>query len=180
MAASRAVTATEPPAAIVDPYERRRQRPVIIGGCDAACATPEAAVQAVFAALRAPDRVACLKPLVEWSLLVVEGKPLGIRWADQWADPARHPEREASIDAWLRAWPGWIALAETPPDYAKAVADMRIERVADGADEAPARFEITFPYPQLRDGYAEPKWRLGWTRRGYEWLLSSIDPAPGR
>ena len=123
---------------------------------------------------KAPDRVAAMRPLFEWSLLQVDGEPLGQSWAGQWSDPAQHLQRQRDIDAWLGKWVSWTDRMVQPNDFDK-MRSMGVQLRQTDADHA----VVALRHPPLHGDTSEPLWRLTWQRRGDEWLLAGIEHRPG-
>lgn len=116
-----------------------------------------------------------LRPLFEWSLLEVDGEPLGPRWADLWTDPGQHAARSGQIDAWLARWSSWVDRIADPQGWAQLRGrGIRVQRL----EGVPDRVVVTLRRPQLRDDTTGTEWRLDLTLRGDEWLISRIDHRP--
>jgi len=153
----------------------RQQRPRIIGGCGESCKDGERAAGLFFAALQATDPVEAMRPLVELSVLVVDGEPKGERWSDLWSDGAMRPQREAEIDAWLREFTRWVPRVEDKGGIAAALArGVEIDRDIDV-------YQVRFRHPRLTPGLAEdarrdaePIWSFRFRPRGHEWLLADV------
>ena len=119
--------------------------------------------------------MAALRPLFEWSLLVVDGEPLGPRWADLWADPQQHAARDQQIDQWLLDWTSWLDRIDDPLGLGHARSSgIHLEHPEGVTD----RVVVTLRHPHLHNDRTEPVWRLEWTLRGDEWLLSRIEHRP--
>ena len=89
--------------------QRRRREPPVIGGCEERCETPDRAVGHLFDALTTRDLEA-LRRSFDWSILRVDGKAHGDRWAGMWARVQEHEARKADIERWLTGWLGdWLA-----------------------------------------------------------------------
>jgi hypothetical protein len=164
---------SEPNQGLGDPLARRKRPQAIIGGCGLGCSTPEAAVSLWLTQLQSQDRVAGLRPLVDWSVLVVDGDELGARWATMWADPGQHLERARQIDEWLARWSGWVERLADPQGWAAMRKNgVRLTQV----DERTA--QVILRHPPLQADETAAQWRLVWRLRGEEWLLASIEHRP--
>ncbi len=144
-----------------------------LGGCGRACESPESAVSFLLTQLSSPDAAVQLRPLVDWSLLVVDGRDLGTHWAMQWADPAQRSARDAEIAAFLTEWTRWPSRSVQADGWGRMRSNgiqLRLQ------DEQTAVVQLR--HPQLRDDTTEPTWQLQWHKRGSEWLLSGIDHQP--
>jgi len=156
--------------------QRRRKDPPVIGGCEERCETPERAVNHLFDAFTTRDREA-LRRSFEWSILVVDGKAHGERWAGMWAQVREHEARKADIDRWLSQWTIWLDQLADPADLARSrVSGLTLKPLPGRTDVV----EMTFRHPRLKQPRGENIWRFELTRRGWEWLISRIDHEPGR
>ncbi|MBM4345072.1 MAG: hypothetical protein FJ100_17010 [Deltaproteobacteria bacterium] len=171
------------PARNIDPTlglgskaERRKRPPAIIGGCGAACATPEAAVRFLVDQMQTTHRMEALRSVFDWSLLTVDGKDLGNGWADLWAEPSRHRERAAQIDAWIANWSRWADRVTEPQDWAR-MASTGIRVRLDPHN--PQRAVVQVQHPPLGPAGGAAVWRWVFGLRGDEWLVVAIDHAPG-
>lgn len=162
---------TPPPSA-----QRRKRRPTIIGGCDERCETPQLAANTFFDALQRPEPAATVRQLIDWSLLELDGDKRGDRWSDMWADRRQHPKRAAEISAWLDGWLATLRLAKQADLLRSRASGVQIKPLAGRTDVV----EMRWRHPPLPKAGGEPEWRILWTRRGYEWLISRIDQAPSR
>ncbi len=162
-----------PPAAAPDrqtPAELQRpRREVAVGGCGQACDAPREALEAFFRATLAGDRVA-LRTHLETSLLEADGILLGARWAEQWAS-GQLPARSTEIDKWCD---GWLARAGTPLDPVDKTRGVSSFQVLSDSQRRWV-VEWTSP-PTAREGAR--RWTVTLTRRGLEWLVSGLAPAP--
>lgn len=164
---------SEPNQGLGDPLARRKRPPAVIGGCGLGCSTPEAAVSLWLTQLQSQDRVAGLRPLVDWSVLTVDGEELGARWATLWADPGQHIERARQIDEWLARWSGWVERQTDPQGWA-AMRKSGVRLTQLDARTA----QVMLRHPPLQADETAAQWRLVWQLRGEEWLLASIDHRP--
>ena len=175
VAAAPSPTSAEVESGLGSQGERRKPRPAIIGGCAESCASPELAVSFFMTQLQHQERLSALRPLFEWSLLEVDGEALGPRWANLWSDPLQHAERDHQIDQWLLTWSAWIDRVDDPTGFGRARATgIRLQRPQGVSD----RVVVTFRHPHMRNDTSDPSWRIEWTLRGYEWLVSRIDHRP--
>ena len=160
--------------------ERRKPKRPVIGGCVEACETPDKAVGLLFDALGQKDakvRVEALQPLFDWSILQVDGTDKGSRWAEMWGDHKQRGARLQEIDLWLQQWSSWVGRIDETDGLVKArMGGVKIKPLPGRTDVV----EVAIRHPRLRDDKTESTWRLEWTRRGYEWLVSRIDHVPSK
>jgi hypothetical protein len=146
-----------------------------LGGCGRACESPESAVSFFLTQLSSPDAATLLRPLVDWSLLVVDDRDLGTQWATQWADPNLHAAREAEISKFLAEWTSWPGRSVQADGWGRMRGSGIQLRLKDEKTAV-----VRLRHPQLRDDTSEPVWQLLWQQRGAEWLLSGIDHHPSQ
>ncbi|MBI5610740.1 MAG: hypothetical protein HY902_17820 [Deltaproteobacteria bacterium] len=151
----------------------RPPEPLQLGGCGRACESPESAVSFLLTQLTSPDAATLLRPLIDWSLLVVDDRDLGTHWAMQWADPAQRAAREAEITAFLAEWTRWPGRSLQADGWGRMRGSGIQLRLQDEQTAV-----VRLRHPPLRDDATEPVWQLQWHKRGAEWLLSGIDHQP--
>ncbi len=175
-AAPLAHAATQAAAAEAAQYQRQRRKPLpaVIGGCAEACATPEAAAGALLTALGSPEPAQAARQLFDWSLLEVDGDAHGERWAELWGDVRKHDERNRAIATWLSGWLAQFKGASQAQLAASRARGVSFRKLPGRSDV----MEMRWRPPVTKRG--EREWRVLWTLRGYEWLISRVDHEPGK
>ncbi|MCO4759907.1 MAG: hypothetical protein KC502_00255 [Myxococcales bacterium] len=156
--------------------QRRKPKPTVVGGCEESCGTPQKAAAALFDGLSGAKPRAVIKRLIDWSLLDEDGNQRGERWSDLWVEPKQHPIREREISIWLGGWIAQFADVSAADLLRSRSSGVQLKAIAGRTDVV----EMRWRHPPLNKGGGEPEWRILWTLRGYEWLISRIDTAPSK
>jgi len=172
-AAKQATTAAAKEAAQYS--QRRKRKPTVIGGCDERCGTPQKAASALFDGLQSKTPGETLRHLFDWSLLDLDGDKRGDRWSDMWGDRRKHGERNEEIQTWLDGWIATLRQAKPEALLRSRASGVQIKSIPKRTDVV----EMRWRHPTIPDG-GEREWRILWTLRGYEWLISRIDRQPSK
>ena len=156
--------------------DRRKRKPTVIGGCSERCQDPSKAMIHMLTALERGDHEE-LASYFDWSLLMVDHRQAGERWAEMWADPSQRPARRQDIAVWLRSWSSWRRNVVAPEGLMQSrLSGLDVKKIAGRSDVVACHFRP----PLLKKPRGESTWRFEITRRGHEWLISRIDHHPGR
>ena len=148
-----------PAAARPPPIPRLEIR---VGGCKARCGNAGDSVQRFVEACAQGDPAEGAARFLDTTRLVVDGDPLGRRWAGMWLEQ-RTATRDDEIQATARGLCAW-STGLTPPQVASILASG-IRMTRSWSTEAAAEF--TPP--------AAPPWRIVLKPRGLEWLIVEVD-----
>ena len=147
------------------------KREILVGGCMNDCERPKEALQALLSAVLTQSTVLAVKPFIDSTILVHNGRALGEHWANLFED-GKLGERNTDIEKWLAQWLKWTQRLVDPADRNKL--DHRIIIV----QENQKRLIVTYEHPQLTerpDGLPiRAKWQLVLKPRGLEWLLAEV------
>lgn len=155
-------------------YERRKIKPAVIGGCDEGCRQPAAAVNSLLDSLRPGKGRDKARQLFDWSLLTVNGRRLGDRWAGLWAFRHKRDQRNAEIDLWLKRWLSQFDAVKPDEVDAMRARGVKLTPLPKRTDVLVMRWRV----PESLSTIGERQWRVLWTLRGYEWLITRIDTTP--
>ena len=163
---------TLPPRPVAKPMlPKAPRREILVGGCLVECEHPKEALQAFLNKTLKPSTVEAVKPFIDSSLLLHNGKNYGARWASLFGD-GKIGERNTEIEKWLSSWLSWTQRLVDPADKEKKEHQVRI------IEENQKRFVIDYEHPQLverSDGRPiRLKWRITLRPRGLEWLVVAV------
>ena len=148
-------------------------RPIITGGCLNTCDEPRRALNGFLIAIESGDAKK-VRPYVNTAALVHSGERLGETW-EQLFIQQNLRARDESIEKWLKRWLRWVDRISDPADRDRVEAGVIV------IEENQKRLVVRLRPPNLEpdpDGGDVPVWRIVFTRRGLEWLVSEIDDRP--
>lgn len=106
---------------------------------------------------------------VDTTTLLDNGEPVGAEWESMWMK-GHFQLRQQGVERWFQRYEerlGGKVDADT-------LSDM-LERTLTFHRISSSRVEMAFEVPATPHGQTGLRWKLGWSRRGLEWLVSQIE-----
>ena len=137
------------------------RRTPLVGGCAHECRDPAAAVAGFLAATARPGAPDAAAPFVDSTRLVLDGRPLGARWAELWRD-LKSATRKDEIRQALGELSSWT-VGLTPGQVRDALT-AGPRTVRSWSTEAEYEFQPPGAAP----------WTIVLAPRGIEWLVIEV------
>ena len=136
---------TLPPQSSAKPMlPKAPKREILVSGCLVEYEHPKEALQTFLNKVLKPSTVEAVKPFIDSSLLVHNGKNYGDRWASLFED-GKLGERNTEIEKWLSNWLSWTQRLVDPADKDKDEHQVRV------VEENQKRLVIDYEHPQLME-----------------------------